>query len=94
MENLLKMLEYDDLNPGLKIIADVSGLDAVRNLILNYPCERIYIPYAKNIHPLVKRYIKSELKKDKPIDKKAIIQRFNCSSEFLNKLIREIYSNK
>jgi hypothetical protein len=93
MKKLLDMLEYNDLNDGLKLIADVLGLDAVKELLRKHSGEVIYIPYTNHIRPVVRRFIAKIVRSDSKIDIKRVSKEVNLSKNYVKVLIKQFYQN-
>lgn len=85
-------IEYDDLNEGMKMVADVLGIEAARKLIQAHSNETIYIPQVKSLlRNVIKKQIKTILSSGGSIDLTKYKQKFGCSYQFLRLIIREIY---
>jgi hypothetical protein len=92
MKKVLDLLEYEDLNEGLKVIADHSSMEVVKKLLQYHRGERIYIPMIKTMKSLLKKYIKYLLSLDKKIDIRIVSKEIGSSQEHISVLIREHYT--
>jgi hypothetical protein len=94
MKKLLDILEIEDLNDGMKFIADRSGIEFTKTLLLNHPGEKIYVPCLRYVRPLVKRFLKENIKTGSYQELLRLSKDMQVSVEYISILLREMYDNK
>jgi hypothetical protein len=88
-------LEYNDLNEGMKLIADELGFEAARKLIENYPNETIYIPQLRSLlRNAIKKHMTARLNTGKRVDLTHYKRRLGCSYRYLQYIVNEIYKER
>lgn len=94
-DNIYDYLEYNDLNEGMKIIADELGMEAAKKLIKTYPSETLYIPQIRSLlRNAIKKHMKVRLDEGKRIDLSVYKRILRCSYRYLQHIVNEIYDEK
>lgn len=57
MIDFYELINYEDLTPDIKLIADVCGIEPVRNILKNLNGLQFYIPKVTSFERFVFRYI-------------------------------------
>lgn len=57
MIDFYQKISYDDLTPDIRLIADVCGIEAVREILKNLSGLQFYIPKVTGFEKFVLRYI-------------------------------------
>jgi predicted transcriptional regulator len=57
MIDYFEQINYDDLTPDIRLIADVCGIEAVREILRNLNGLQFYIPKVTSFERFVYRYI-------------------------------------
>jgi hypothetical protein len=91
-EILVGQLLYSDLSDNMKLISDISGLDFTKTLMLNHGGGQLYIPCLKYVRPLIKRFLKENIKTGSYQELLCLSKDMDVSVEYLSILIREIYT--
>jgi DNA-binding CsgD family transcriptional regulator len=81
MNKVINEIEIEDLTPDLRLIAELIGLENVRNLIDNLSGINIYIPKISRLGSFIARYVKSN--KSKSI--KQIARELTVSEQLVKK---------
>ena len=94
-DNIYDYLEYNDLNEGMKLIADELGMEAAKKLIETYPNETVYIPQIRSLmRNAIKKHMKARLDEGKRVDLSVYKRMLNCSYRYLQYIVNEIYDEK
>jgi len=83
--DIFNLVKENDLTPDLILMADICGLEAVRQMLRQFPGMGFYIPKLSRLDSFVNRYIKDNL--HKPV--KILAKDLNVSEQYLKKLCRE-----
>ena len=84
MKDVYDMMSEEDLTPDLMMMADVCGLETLRQLLRNFAGLSFYIPKISRLDKLIMKYVRSN--RDKSY--KQIAKDLNVSEIFLKKLIK------
>ncbi|MDX9790063.1 MAG: hypothetical protein WCZ17_02215 [Candidatus Kapaibacterium sp.] len=58
MNHYTNDVEYEDLTPDIRLIADVCGMDTVRKMLQHLSGMQFYIPKITSFQTFIRRYIK------------------------------------
>jgi hypothetical protein len=83
--DIFNLVNEDDLTPDLIIMADICGLESVRQMLRQFPGMGFYIPKLSRLDGFVNRYIKENT--DKPV--KILAKDLKVSEQYLKKICRE-----
>lgn len=84
MNNVFEEIEYEELTEDLKLIADVCGIESVRNMLKELSGTYFYVPKISRLDDFVIKYIKRNNDKSK----KEIARSLNVSEQYLRTLIK------
>ncbi len=94
-KSVYDFLDYNDLNEGMKLIADELGFDAAKRLLENYPNETIYIPQIRSLlRNAIKKHMTVRLDEGKRVNLTYYKQKLNCSYRYLQYIVNEIYEER
>jgi hypothetical protein len=94
-KSVYDFLDYNDLNEGMKLIADELGFDAAKRLLENYPNETIYIPQIRSLlRNAIKKHMAVRLDEGKRVNLTYYKQKLNCSYRYLQYIVNEIYEER
>jgi Mor family transcriptional regulator len=90
MADIYEEIEKEDLTEDLDMIANVCGLEVVRNLMRHYPGLSFYIPKVARLDTFVSRYLKT----NKKLGFKKLANELCVSESYLRRIIKGINANK
>ncbi|MFP4544549.1 MAG: hypothetical protein ACLFQU_09960 [Candidatus Kapaibacterium sp.] len=79
MKHIYDSISRDELTPDLQLIADICGLDTVRQLLKEYPGMNFYIPKVTRLDSFVSRIVREN--KDSSI--KHLALKLGVSEQYL-----------
>ncbi len=85
LTDIFNLIGENDLTPDLVLMADICGLEAVRQMLRQFPGMGFYIPKLSRLDGFVNRYIKENT--DKPV--KILAKDLKVSEQYLKKICRE-----
>lgn len=85
MKDIYENIQLEDLTDDLKLIANVVGIDVMRNLLRNLQGAYLYIPKISRLDKFVIRYLSQNQGKSL----KQIAVELGVSTQYLWKLRRE-----
>ena len=83
MKDIFDIIEDNELTPDLQIMADICGIDLVRQLLRTLPGMSFYIPKITRLDSFVRRFI--SLNKEK--SRKQIAKELNVSENYLKQFM-------
>ncbi|MCX6155791.1 MAG: hypothetical protein NT007_16720 [Candidatus Kapabacteria bacterium] len=85
MSDIYELIEEKDLTDDLRLIAEVSGIEAVRNLLRNFGGVTFYIPKLTRLDQFLKRYIMENSNKSVKI----LARDFFVSETYIRQIIKK-----
>jgi len=82
------LIEIEDLNEDLQMIATVCGIEPVRFLLREFASQHFYIPKITRFERFIKRYIKQH--SDKTYNQ--IARQLGISQPYVKKVARSSYN--
>jgi hypothetical protein len=58
MEKIFEILTLEDLTPDLRMLAEVCGLEHVKEMLLNFSGINFYVPRISRLDTLILKYMK------------------------------------
>lgn len=91
MDKFINDLNINDLDGDLKLLADIIGIEAIKELILYASGDSYYIPTPKSFSRLLlKRYLKNIPIDLNAVDRRALIKQFGLCRKSIEDVIFEI----
>lgn len=84
-KDIFDLIEIEDLTIDLELIANVAGIEAVRNMLRNLQGAYLYIPKVSRLEKFVIKYMRNNANKSF----KEIAVELGVSPQYLWKLKRE-----
>ena len=90
MNDVIEQIRENELTPDLQMIAEICGMDSVRQLIKNMSGLNFYIPKLSRFESFIERYMKQEPGKSI----KQLAKELRVSEQFLKTIERRILKIK
>lgn len=90
MKDVYELIQEEHLTEDLKLIAAITGMDTLRNMLRHLKGLHIYIPKLTRLDSFVVEFINNN--SDKPI--KAIAYELGVSEQYLRNMQKNIRINK
>jgi hypothetical protein len=90
MNNVIEMVTIDDLTPDLQMLAQVCGIDTVKQMLLCFSGINFYVPKISRLESLIEKYMK--LNNEKTFNEMA--RDLNVSAQYLKNLYKRQFSEK
>lgn len=85
MKDVFDCVEAEDLTPDLEMVANVCGIEFVRNLLRNLSGLSFYVPKLSRLESFIGKYMRNNKEKNlKQVAKELLV-----SEQFLKKLIKD-----